>query len=90
MRASSPAAAGSVARNSCLPIFGTLIGYLERGEPQVGVIHFPAMGETVYASKGSGCWVRVRGENAKQVKVSATTELRQAFVDKRAPRFHGR
>jgi len=63
-----------------LPIFGTLIGYLERGEPQVGVIHFPAMGETVYAAKGSGCWVRVRGENAKQVKVSGTTELRQAFV----------
>src|SRR6266853_6132649 len=63
-----------------LPIFGTLIAYLENGEPQVGVIHFPAMGETVYAAKGSGCWVRVRGENAKQVKVSGTTELRQAFV----------
>ena len=26
-----------------LPIFGTLIGYVENGEPQLGVIHFPAM-----------------------------------------------
>ena len=39
-----------------LPIFGTLIGYVEKGEPQVGVIHLPAMGETVYAASGSGCW----------------------------------
>src|SRR4029079_18017651 len=28
-----------------LPIFGTLIAYLEGGEPQVGVIHFPGFGE---------------------------------------------
>jgi histidinol-phosphatase len=63
-----------------LPIFGTLIGYVEQGEPQVGVIHFPAMGETVYAAKGSGCWARLRGEAAKRVNVSGTTELRHAFV----------
>src|SRR5215831_16752468 len=50
-----------------LPIFGTLIGYLEGGEPQIGVIHFPAMGETVYASRGGGCWARIRGSAAQQV-----------------------
>jgi histidinol-phosphatase len=63
-----------------LPIFGTLIGYVEDGEPQAGVIHFPAMGETVYAAKGSGCWVRLRGETARQVHVARTTALPQAFV----------
>jgi len=63
-----------------LPIFGTLIGYLEKGEPIVGVIHFPAMGETVFAAKGGGCWVRVRGVEAKRVKVSGVTELNKAFV----------
>src|SRR5688572_3324653 len=63
-----------------LPIFGTLIGYLENGEPQAGVIHFPAMGETVYAAKGFGCWSKVRGRDAQKVRVSATTTLKEAYV----------
>jgi len=63
-----------------LPIFGTLIGYLENGEPQVGVIHFPAMGETVYAAKGFGCWVRVKGSDPKQVRVSGITQLNKAYI----------
>jgi histidinol-phosphatase len=63
-----------------LPIFGTLIGYLENGEPQAGVIHFPAMGETVYAAKGFGCWSRVRGSDAVRVYVSRKTELQHAYV----------
>jgi len=63
-----------------LPIFGTLIGYLEGGEPQVGVIHFPAMGETVYAVRGEGCWVRLRGGEAQRVHVSSVTDLQRAYV----------
>src|SRR5689334_14609854 len=51
-----------------LPTFGTLIGYVEDGEPQVGVMHFPAMGETVYAARGSGCWVRLRDGNATRIR----------------------
>src|SRR5262245_29587193 len=63
-----------------LPIFGTLIGYLENGEPQVGVIHFPAMGETVYAARGSGCWMRLGAAAPRQLKVSAETKVRNAYV----------
>jgi len=64
-----------------LPIFGTLIAYLENGEPQIGVIHFPAMGETVYAAKQSGCWIRVRGEsNPQQVRASQTANISDAFI----------
>lgn len=63
-----------------LPIFGTLIAYLENGEPQVGVIHFPAMGETVYAAKGGGCWFRVRGETPQRVRASQTASIAEAFV----------
>src|SRR6187399_2748819 len=64
-----------------LPIFGTLIAYLEQGEPQVGVIHFPAMGETVYASKGGGCWIHVRGESSpQQVHASKTSDIAEAFI----------
>ena len=64
-----------------LPIFGTLIAYLENGEPQVGVIHFPAMGETVYAAKGSGCWIHIRGETSpQQVRASRTSDISDAFI----------
>ena len=41
-----------------VPLFGTLVGLLENGTPVLGVIHFPALGETVYAARGEGCWFR--------------------------------
>jgi histidinol-phosphatase len=64
-----------------LPIFGTLIAYLENGEPQAGVIHFPAMGETVYAAKGSGCWALVRNAGGPQkVRVSQVSQISDAFI----------
>jgi histidinol-phosphatase len=63
-----------------LPTFGTLIGYMENGVPQLGVIHLPALGETVYAVKGSGCWTRQRDCEAKPARVSAIADLRQAYV----------
>src|SRR5215831_6981848 len=43
-----------------LPLFGTLIGYMENDEPLVGVMHFPALGETVFAAKGIGCWHKLQ------------------------------
>lgn len=63
-----------------LPLFGTLIAYAEHGEPLVGVIHFPVLGETVYAARGLGCWYRRRGEAATRVQVRATVPLAQAVV----------
>jgi histidinol-phosphatase len=63
-----------------LPTFGILIGYLESGKPQAGVIHFPAMGETVYAVRGFGCWAAVGGSEARQVHVSAIKSLKDAYA----------
>ena len=57
-----------------VPTFGTLIGLLEDGEPVVGVVHFPALGETVFAARGGGCWLR-RGDAAPQrLRVRDTLE----------------
>jgi histidinol-phosphatase len=39
-----------------VPLYTTLVAVLENDQPQIGVIHAPALGETVYAAKGSGCW----------------------------------
>lgn len=63
-----------------LPLFGTLIGYLRRGEPLVGIIGAHALGETVYAARGQGCWLRRRQGEAKRVRTSAVSELRDAYV----------
>lgn len=63
-----------------VPTFGTLIGLLEDGEPVVGVVHFPALGETVFAARGQGCWLR-RGDAAPQrLHVRDSVALRAAFV----------
>jgi histidinol-phosphatase len=63
-----------------LPVFGTLIGYMANGEPQVGVMHMPAIGETVYAAKGTGCWVSVGNAVPGRVHVSGVTRLKEAYV----------
>ncbi len=63
-----------------LPLFGTLIGYLHRGEPSVGVIGAHALGETVFAAAGQGCWYRRDGSAPHRVRTSAVTDPAEAFV----------
>jgi histidinol-phosphatase len=63
-----------------LPLFGTLIGYLRRGEPCVGVIGAHALGEIVYAASGQGCWHQRDKSSPKRFRTSSVTDLDQAFV----------
>lgn len=66
-----------------LPNFGTLIALLEEDEPVVGVVHFPAMAETVYAASGLGCWWRSGREpdaEPLRVSVSACESLAEAVA----------
>jgi len=61
-----------------VPLFGTLVGLLDEGEPVVGVIHFPAIGETVYAARGNGCWFRADDMEPERVRVDPVTDLSAA------------
>jgi histidinol-phosphatase len=63
-----------------LPLFGTLIAYLERGEVCAGVIGGHALGETVYAATGQGCWYQRDGGEPQRVRTSAVTDPAEAFV----------
>src|SRR5262245_40571869 len=63
-----------------VPTFGTLVGLLEDREPLLGVIHFPALGETVYAERGRGCYLRRGREAPERLRVAARVALRDAFV----------
>ena len=64
-----------------VPLYGVLIGMEQEDEPLVGVIHLPALGETVAAARGEGChWrgQRARVSNVSQLDASLclATELR--------------
>ncbi|MBU0638277.1 MAG: histidinol phosphate phosphatase [Planctomycetes bacterium] len=41
---------------SGVPLYAVLVGFEWKGEVLAGVIHLPALRETVYAAKGQGCW----------------------------------
>jgi histidinol-phosphatase len=47
---------GTKAFTHGVPLYATLLALLDGGEPLLGVIHLPALGETVYAARGLGCW----------------------------------
>jgi histidinol-phosphatase len=63
-----------------LPLFGTLIACVEDGEPIVGVMHFPAMQETVYAARGLGCWFRAADCAPARVTVAPPVKLGDAVI----------
>lgn len=58
-----------------IPLFGTLIGLLQRGEPIVGVMVLPALHETYAAAKGLGTFC-----NGTQLRVSATSSIEAAIL----------
>jgi histidinol-phosphatase len=64
-----------------VPLYTTLIAVLQNDEPQIGVIHAPALGETVYAAKGSGCWYDSGAtSNPQKARVSNVAILGEALL----------
>ncbi len=63
-----------------IPIFGTLIGVIKNDKPIIGVIHFPALGETVYAAKGGGCWFKRNQSSPLRINVRPDVPLKDAVV----------
>lgn len=58
-----------------VPLYGVMVGLLREGEPAVGVVNMPALGEVVYAARGHGCWW-----NGRPCRVSAVSSLRESLV----------
>ena len=63
-----------------LPLFGTLIAYLRRGEVCAGVIGAHALGDTIYAALGQGCWHHKEGGTPRRVWTSGVADPAEAFV----------
>src|SRR5829696_8371255 len=58
-----------------VPFYGVLLGVEVDGDPAVGVINLPALGEIVYAAKGLGCFW-----NGEPARVSRTERLEDALL----------
>ena len=58
-----------------VPLYGVLIGYLHKNVVKAGVIHLPALNETVYAAEGLGCYL-----NGAPARCSDVTKIEDATV----------
>lgn len=58
-----------------VPLYGVLLALEEAGEILLGVAHFPALQETVWAQRGQGCFW-----NGRRARVSEKRQLHEALV----------
>ena len=58
-----------------VPLYGVLVGMEAEGEPVVGVVNMPALGEIVSAARGLGCWW-----NGARARVSPTARLEESLL----------
>jgi len=63
-----------------VPLYGTLIGLEHNNQLALGVIHMPALDETVYAATGRGAWYRRGNAAPVPARVSTTKSLADALV----------
>ena len=64
---------GTISFLSGVPLYSVLVGLEWAEEMIAGVIHMPALGETVYAARGQGCFW-----NGRSARVSNVAELSEA------------
>jgi histidinol-phosphatase len=68
-----------------VPLYSVLVGFEWEGEAVAGVIHMPALVETVYAARGLGCrW------NGRPARVSGVRELSEARLVYASPKHQHR
>jgi histidinol phosphatase-like enzyme (inositol monophosphatase family) len=75
-----------------VPLYGVLMGLEYAGQAILGVAHFPALGETVYAAKGEGCYWDGRRAGVSTVErleeaVVLATSVRSLYQEGRGPVF---
>lgn len=63
-----------------VPLYGVLIGVEREMRSIVGVVHMPALDETVYAARGHGAYFTARGEAARRTHVTGTPRLKESTV----------
>lgn len=67
-----------------VPIYGCLLALIEGDTSWIGVAHFPAVNDMLYASKGGGCYW-----NGRRAQVSTVSDLREATLLMSEVKGHG-
>jgi len=62
-----------------VPLYGTLVAVERDGEPCLGVIRIPALGEAVYAALGQGAWYLAGDRPPEPARVSSTGALAEGL-----------
>jgi histidinol phosphatase-like enzyme (inositol monophosphatase family) len=64
-----------------VPLYTTLVAVMHGNKPCLGVIHAPAVAETVYAAAGGGCWhLRQRDKSPQPAMVSKVNRLSDSLL----------
>ena len=66
---------GTKAFTHGVPLYSTLLAVEDEHGPAVGVIDLPALGETVYAARGLGCWC-----DDKPARVSQRAKVEGSYL----------
>lgn len=72
---------GTISFVQGVPLYGTMLACLNQGHPELGVVHMPALDETVYAAKGLGCWYTKAGSTPVHARASTISEPSQAIIN---------
>jgi len=70
-----------------VPLYGTLIGIERDGSVEAGVVHMPALGETVYAATGHGAFHHPAGRDPEPARLTDTASLDEAMVVSTSPDY---
>jgi myo-inositol-1(or 4)-monophosphatase len=68
------------------PMWGTLIGLLDRGEPLLGMMNQPFTGERIWSGPGASSWRQPDGR-VRRIKVRACPALADAVLMSTSPDF---
>jgi histidinol-phosphatase len=62
-----------------VPLFGTMVGVEHNGRCVIGVVHFPALNETVWGAVGLGAWWQSPDGKQREARVSPVADMSQAL-----------
>ncbi|QYK52929.1 MAG: hypothetical protein KF824_11795 [Fimbriimonadaceae bacterium] len=65
---------------SGVPLYATLLSYEQDGQPILGVVYLPALGEMFWAERGGGAFC-----NGIQIQVSNETDLKRVVMSTGSP-----
>ena len=63
-----------------VPLYGTLVGVEQDGQPVLGVIRIPALDECVWAAAGQGAWYATGSQPPRPARVSSCPRLAEGLL----------